>query len=36
VVEGLPFGHGGANVPFPLGVEVKVDTVRGEIAWGAA
>jgi muramoyltetrapeptide carboxypeptidase len=36
VVEGLPFGHGGANVPFPLGVEVEVNTVRGEIAWGGA
>jgi muramoyltetrapeptide carboxypeptidase len=36
VVEGLPFGHGGANVPFPLGVEVEVDTVRGEITWGGA
>jgi muramoyltetrapeptide carboxypeptidase len=36
VVEGLPFGHGGANVPFPLGVQVEVDTVRGEIAWGGA
>jgi muramoyltetrapeptide carboxypeptidase len=36
VVEGLPFGHGGANAPFPLGVEVEVDTVRGEIAWGGA
>ncbi len=34
VVEGLPFGHGGANAPFPLGVEVEVNTVRGEITWG--
>lgn len=34
VVEGLAFGHGGVNVPFPLGVEVEVDTIRGEIAWG--
>ena len=36
VVEGLPFGHGGANVPFPLGVEVEVNTVRGEVTWGGA
>jgi muramoyltetrapeptide carboxypeptidase len=36
VVEGLPFGHGGGNVPFPLGVEVEVNTVRGEISWGGA
>ena len=34
VVEGLAFGHGGSNVPFPLGVEIEVDTIRGEIAWG--
>jgi muramoyltetrapeptide carboxypeptidase len=34
VAEGLPFGHVRANVPFPLGVEVEVDTVRGEITWG--
>ncbi len=34
VVEGLPFGHGGANVAFPLGVEAEVDTRRGVISWG--
>ena len=34
VVEGLPFGHGSTNVPFPLGVEVEVNTDRGEISWG--
>ncbi len=34
VVEGLPFGHGGLNVPFPLGVEVEVNTARGEVTWG--
>ena len=34
VVEGLPFGHGGPNVAFPLGVEVEVDTHRGVISWG--
>jgi len=34
VVEGLTFGHGGSNVPFPLGVEVAVDTAGGEITWG--
>jgi muramoyltetrapeptide carboxypeptidase len=36
VVEGLPFGHGGSNVPFPLGVEVEVNTPRGEVTWGGA
>jgi muramoyltetrapeptide carboxypeptidase len=36
VVEGLPFGHGGVNAPFPLGVEVEVNTDRGEIVWGGA
>jgi muramoyltetrapeptide carboxypeptidase LdcA involved in peptidoglycan recycling len=36
VVEGLPFGHGKANLPFPLGVEVEVDTIRGQISWGGA
>jgi muramoyltetrapeptide carboxypeptidase len=36
VVEGLPFGHGTVNTPFPLGVEVEVDTVRGELALGGA
>jgi muramoyltetrapeptide carboxypeptidase len=34
VVEGLPFGHGQANLPFPLGVEVEVDTTRGTVSWG--
>jgi muramoyltetrapeptide carboxypeptidase len=34
VVEGLPFGHGGVNVPFPLGVEVEVNTATREITWG--
>lgn len=34
VVEGLPFGHGAANLPFPLGVEVAVDTTRGTVSWG--
>lgn len=36
VVEGLPFGHGAANVAFPLGVEVTVDTGRSEITWEGA
>jgi muramoyltetrapeptide carboxypeptidase LdcA involved in peptidoglycan recycling len=36
VVEGLPFGHGRTNTPVPLGVEVEVDTVRGQITWGGA
>ncbi|MFH1177505.1 MAG: LD-carboxypeptidase [Acidobacteriota bacterium] len=34
VVEGLPFGHGKRNRPFPLGVEVEVDTARGTVSWG--
>jgi muramoyltetrapeptide carboxypeptidase len=34
VVEGLPFGHGAANLPFPLGVEVEVDTTRNTVSWG--
>lgn len=34
VVEGLPFGHGVVNVPFPLGVEVEVDTQHGTVTWG--
>ncbi len=34
VLEGLPFGHGAANTPVPLGVEVAVDTAVGEITLG--
>lgn len=34
VVEGVPFGHGVTNVPFPLGVAVAVDTERGTISLG--
>jgi muramoyltetrapeptide carboxypeptidase len=34
IVEGLPFGHGTANEPIPLGVEVEVDTRRGTVSWG--
>jgi len=34
VLEGLPFGHGTVNVPFPLGVEVEVDTDRGVVRVG--
>jgi muramoyltetrapeptide carboxypeptidase len=36
VIEGMPFGHGAANLSFPLGVEVSVDTGRGEISWEGA
>jgi muramoyltetrapeptide carboxypeptidase len=36
VVEGLPFGHGATNLAFPLGVEVTVDTRRGEVSWEGA
>lgn len=34
IVEGLPFGHGVANVPIPFGVEVEVDSARGTVSWG--
>jgi len=34
IVDGLPFGHGVANVPIPLGVEVEVDARRGTVSWG--
>lgn len=34
VVEGLAFGHGSRNTPFPLGAPVSVDTARGEVTWG--
>jgi muramoyltetrapeptide carboxypeptidase len=34
IIEGLPFGHGVANVPIPLGVEVEVDSARGTLTWG--
>jgi muramoyltetrapeptide carboxypeptidase len=33
VVIGLPFGHGASNLAFPIGVEVTVDTARGEVSW---
>lgn len=36
VVEGLPFGHGAVNMPFPLGVEVVVDSGRGTVAMGGS
>jgi muramoyltetrapeptide carboxypeptidase len=35
VVEGVSFGHGLRNAPFPLGVEVEIDTGAGEICWRA-
>jgi muramoyltetrapeptide carboxypeptidase len=33
VVEGVGFGHRAVNRPFPLGVEVVVDTGKGSISW---
>lgn len=36
VVEGLPFGHGAVNLPFPLGVEMVVDSERGAVAMGGS
>jgi muramoyltetrapeptide carboxypeptidase len=35
VVEGVGFGHGRRNAPFPLGAEVEIDTEAGEIRWRA-
>jgi muramoyltetrapeptide carboxypeptidase len=34
IVEGLPFGHGRINLPFPLGVEIGVDTDRLQVSCG--
>lgn len=36
VVEGLPFGHGVANMPIPLGAEVEVDSERGTVTLGGS
>jgi len=33
VLEGLDFGHGRGNTPFPLGVTVELDTRSGRVAW---
>lgn len=33
VLEGLDFGHGRGNAPFPLGVTVELDTGAGRVAW---
>jgi muramoyltetrapeptide carboxypeptidase len=33
VVAGLPFGHGVANMAFPIGVPVEVDTRSGRVRW---
>jgi muramoyltetrapeptide carboxypeptidase len=33
VVVGLPFGHGAANMAFPMGVPVEVDTRTGTVSW---
>jgi muramoyltetrapeptide carboxypeptidase len=33
VVDGLPFGHGERNTPFPLGVTADVDTRNGRVVW---
>jgi muramoyltetrapeptide carboxypeptidase len=34
IVEGLAFGHGKVNTPFPLGAEVTVDTGAGTLSLG--
>ncbi|MCJ7754258.1 MAG: hypothetical protein MUP13_06815, partial [Thermoanaerobaculales bacterium] len=33
VVVGLPFGHGAANLAFPIGAIVEIDTDRRRITW---
>jgi muramoyltetrapeptide carboxypeptidase len=33
VVAGLPFGHGAANLAFPIGAIVEIDTDRRRITW---
>lgn len=33
VIDGLCFGHGPVNLPFPLGVTVDVDTANARIVW---
>ncbi len=33
VVHGLPFGHGPANLPFPVGAIVELDTDGGALMW---
>jgi muramoyltetrapeptide carboxypeptidase len=33
VVLGLPFGHGAANLAFPIGATVEVDTGAGRVVW---
>ena len=34
VVDGVAFGHGSTNTPFPVGAPVSVDTTRGLVTWG--
>ena len=33
VVHGLPFGHGPANLAFPVGAVVELDTDGGALIW---
>ena len=33
VVVGLPFGHGAANLAFPVGAAVDVDTNTNQVVW---
>ena len=33
VVVGLPFGHGAANLAFPIGASVELDTSAGQVVW---
>jgi len=35
VVTDLPFGHGAANMAFPIGVPVEVDTSRRFVRWSS-
>jgi muramoyltetrapeptide carboxypeptidase LdcA involved in peptidoglycan recycling len=33
VVVGLPFGHGAANLAFPIGATVEIDTEAMQVMW---
>lgn len=33
IVAGLPFGHGAANMAFPIGASIEVDTQSGCVRW---
>jgi len=35
VVVGRPFGHGAANLAFPIGAQLDVDTAAGTVVWSS-